>query len=66
MKDVFGYELKDSIVKLPEGKIAVVQGLSDYIIVDTGDVLLIVRRSEEQDIKQYIEDIRDKKGDTYI
>lgn len=66
MKDVFGYELKDSIVKLPEGKIAVVQGLSDYIIVDTGDVLLIVRRSEEQDIKQYIEDIREKKGEAYI
>ncbi len=66
MKDVFGYELKDSIIKLPEGKVAVVQGLSDYIIVDTGDVLLIVRRSEEQDIKQYIEDIRDKKGDEYV
>ncbi|MFO7754904.1 MAG: mannose-1-phosphate guanylyltransferase [Bacteroidales bacterium] len=66
MDKVFAYELKDSIIKLPEGKIAVVQGLKDYIVVDAGDVLLIVKRSEEQDIKQYIEDIRDKMGDSYI
>jgi len=38
----------------------------DYIIVDAGDVLLIVERSEEQDIKKYIEDIRDKMGDDLL
>lgn len=66
LDSVFCYEVRDSIIQLPKGKIAVVQGLKDYIVVDAGDVLLIVQRSEEQDIKKYIEDIRDKMGDEML
>ncbi|MDT8400828.1 MAG: mannose-1-phosphate guanylyltransferase [Bacteroidales bacterium] len=66
LESVFSYGVKDSIIKLPEGKIAVVQGLKDYIIVDSGDVLLIVERKEEQDIKKYIEDISDRMGDDLL
>lgn len=66
LESVFSYGVKNSIIKLPEGKIAVVQGLKDYIIVDAGDVLLIMQRSEEQDIKKYIEDISDKIGDELL
>lgn len=66
LDSVFTYEVKNSIIQLPKGKIAVVQGLKDYIVVDSGDVLLIVKRSEEQDIKKYIEDIRDKMGDDFL
>jgi mannose-1-phosphate guanylyltransferase len=66
MDSVFGYELKDSIVRLPEGKLAVIQGLKNHIIVDTGDVLLVVKRSDEQRIKKYIDDIREEKGEKYL
>jgi len=66
LDEVFGYELKNSIVKLPKGKIAVLQGLKDYIVVDAGDVLMVVKRKEEQNIKRIIEDIRDKIGDEYL
>jgi mannose-1-phosphate guanylyltransferase len=65
LDSVFAYELKNSIVRLPKGKVAVLQGLKDYIVVDAGDVLLVVRREEEQNIKKYIEDIRDRKGEEY-
>ena len=37
---------------------AVLQGLKDYIIVDSDDVLLIVKKEEEQNIKQYLEDVK--------
>ena len=63
---VFSYELKDSIIRLPEGKIAVLQGLKEYIVVDSGDVLMVVPRDEEQNIKRKIEDIREKKGEQYL
>ncbi|MDX2414269.1 MAG: mannose-1-phosphate guanylyltransferase [Bacteroidales bacterium] len=66
LDSVFGYELKDSIVKLPKGKIAVLQGLKDYIVVDAGDVLLVVKREEEQNIKRIIEDIREHNGEEYL
>ena len=59
---VFGYDLQRSIIRLPKGKIAVLQGLSDYIVVDAGDVLMVVKRDEEQNIKRYIE----KKGEGYL
>ncbi len=63
---LFGYDTNDSIVRLPEGKVAVIQGLKDYIIVDADDVLLVVKKEEEQNIKKYIEDIRNKNGDKYL
>ena len=66
IEGLFDYELSDNIIKMPEGKVAVIQGLHDYIIVDSGDVLMIVRRDEEQNIKRYIEDIRERMGEKYL
>ena len=63
---LFGYDINDSIIRLPEGKVAVIQGLKDYIIVDADNVLLIVKKEEEQNIKKYIENIRDKNGAEYL
>ena len=35
-----------------------IQGLTDYIIVDTDDALLIIKKEEEQNIKKYLEDLK--------
>jgi mannose-1-phosphate guanylyltransferase len=51
LDSLFG-DVKGSIVKLPECKLAVIDGLEDYIVVDTDDVLLIWPRGREQEIKQ--------------
>jgi len=32
--------------------------LNEYIVVDTFDALLIIRKEENQKIKQYLEDIK--------
>ncbi len=47
-----------SLVRVPEGKLAVVGGLADYVVVDTPDVLLVWPRSREQDIKQIVTTLR--------
>ncbi len=62
----YTYNTRNSIISLPEGKIAVVNGLNDYIVVDTDDVLMICPRSEEQSIKKYIDDVKFDKGDRHI
>jgi mannose-1-phosphate guanylyltransferase len=62
----FAYNSEGNIINLPEGKIAVIQGMDDYIIVDSGDVLLIVRKDEEQNIKNYLDDVNKKTGDKYM
>ncbi len=44
-------QVKNSLVRLPTGKLAVIDGLEDYIVVDEGNVLLIFPKAKEQDIK---------------
>lgn len=61
------YDASNCLVRLPKGKLAVIDGLSDYIIVDTPDALLICPKGNEQNIKRYIDAIKyHKKGERYI
>jgi len=62
----FTYNSEGNIISLPKDKVAVVQGLDDYIIIDTGDVLLIVSRDQEQNIKRYLEDVGREAGENYL
>lgn len=62
----FLYETKDCLIKLPDGKLAVIQGLEDHIVVDSNDILLICSKQEEQRIKNFVNDVKLETGDTYI
>jgi mannose-1-phosphate guanylyltransferase len=42
------------------------QGLDDFIVVDTHDVLLICKREKEQEIKDYVAEVRRNIGDEYL
>ena len=55
-----------NMVRIPEGKLAVIQGLSDYIIVDTDDVLLICRKEDEQEIRKMVDEVKIRLGQKYI
>ena len=55
-------DTRNSLIRLPEGKMAVIRGLEDFIIVDDNDVLLIWPKSDEQAIKQ----IREKVDPEYL
>ena len=55
--EIFSYDNNCNIINIPSGKVAVIQGLSDYIIVDSEDALLIVKKENEQNIKHYLEDV---------
>ncbi len=48
------------------GKIIVVDGLKDYVVADTDNVLLICPLSHEQQIKQYVNDVNMTLGDKYL
>lgn len=59
-------DTSNSIVHAPESKLVVLQGLSDYIVVDTGDVLLVCKKEKEQEIKEFVGDVKRQKGDKYV
>lgn len=60
------YETSGSIINVPAEKVAVVQGLKDYIIVDSGDALLICPKNNEQQIRQFTNDINSEFGDSTL
>lgn len=60
------YDSHDNIVVLPEGKLAVIQGLDDYIVVESDNVLLICKKDQEQRIRQFVTDTELNHGDSYI
>ena len=63
---VLNIDAQGNMVRLPKGKLAVIDGLKDYIIVDKKEVLLIVPKSKEQDIKMIVNKTKEHFGDEYI
>jgi mannose-1-phosphate guanylyltransferase len=54
---VFLYETEGCIANLPPDKIAVIQGLKDYIVVESQKTLLICKKADEQQIRQFVADV---------
>jgi len=50
------YESSDNIVALPQGKLAVIDGLSGYLVAESDDVLLICKKDDEAKIRQFVND----------
>lgn len=47
-------------------KLILLQGLEDFIVVDTKDVLLICKKDKEQEIKEYVAEVKRNKGDKFL
>ena len=50
------YESSDNIVALPQDKLAVIEGLSGYLVAESDNVLLICKKDEEARIRQFVND----------
>lgn len=64
--DSLTYDSEDNIIVLPKGKLAVVQGLKDYIVVESNNVLLICKKEEEQRIRHFVTDAKMQLGEDYV
>lgn len=65
-QNVLTYDVKNSIIHSSGDRLIVLQGLDDYIVVDTNETLLICKKQDEQKIKQIVNDIKINKGENYI
>lgn len=54
------------MIHAPNNKLLLLQGLQDFIVVDTQDVLLICKKDKEQEIKDYVAEVKRKKGEKYL
>lgn len=64
--NVIVFDANKNVVHVPDDKLVVLQGLEDYIVVDTKDVLLICHKEKEQDIKEYVAEVKRNKGEKYL
>ncbi len=55
-----------NIIHADGKKLVLIQGLDDFIVVDTSDVLLICKKEKEQDIKEYVAEVKRNKGDKFL
>ncbi|MHC1706483.1 MAG: mannose-1-phosphate guanylyltransferase [Bacteroidales bacterium] len=65
-KNVMLYDSKNCIVNMPKDKLTVLQGLEDYIIVEDDNILLICRKTDEQHIRQFVNDVMIEKGEKFV
>ena len=64
--NVFTYNSKNCLINIPDNRLAVIQGLEDYIVVASDNILLICRKQDEQKIKNFVNDVKLEKGEEYI
>ena len=55
---VFLYNSANNLIKVPDDKVVVMQGMNGYIVVEDEGALLICKKENEQQIKQFIAEIK--------
>lgn len=65
-ENVMIMDAHNCMVHAPDHKLVLLQGANDFIIVDTNDVLLICKKDMEQEIKEYVSEVKRNKGDKFL
>lgn len=56
--NVMLYNSNNNIINVPNHKLVVLQGLNNYIVVESDDTLLVCKKEDEQQIKQFVNDVK--------
>jgi mannose-1-phosphate guanylyltransferase len=65
-QNVLLYNSHNCIVNMPKEKLVVLQGLDDYIVVEDDGILLVCRKGDEQQIRQFVNDVMIEKGEKFV
>jgi mannose-1-phosphate guanylyltransferase len=65
-KNIITYDCNGCIVQVPSDKLIVLQGLEDYIVVESKGVLMVCKKQDEQLIRNFVNDVKVKKGERYV
>lgn len=60
------YNSENCLVRSLDNKVAIIEGLDDYIVVEEEQALLICRKQNEQLIKKFVKDVGERFGDDYV
>ena len=60
------YNCENCLVRLPSGRIAVMQDLQDYMVVEEGQVLVICKKEDQAAIRKFVTEVQVNMGDEYV
>ena len=52
------FDTSNCIVNIPEGKTALIDGLDGYIVIQSDDKLMIIRKENEQKLKEFLKELK--------
>ena len=64
--DAMLYECEDNLISVPSDKLVVLHKLKGYIVSESGNVLMVCKKEDEQEIRQFVIDANLKKGEEFI
>ena len=65
--DVIMDNATNNVVKLPKGKLAVINGLDGFIVAEEDNVLLICKKEDSSALgRKFVNEVQIKKGDKYV
>lgn len=57
----------NNVIKLPKGKVGVINGLDGYIVAEEGNVLLICKKGDSSAlVRKYVNEVQLKYGDEFV
>ncbi|UOB18519.1 mannose-1-phosphate guanylyltransferase [Abyssalbus ytuae] len=56
-------ESSGNIIRTSNNKVVVIEGLKDFVVVETDDVMMICPRNKEQNVKSYLQQVKQKYGE---
>lgn len=64
--NVILFDSSKNMIHSKGDKLVLLQGLENFIVVDTDDALLVCKKENEQNIKEYLSEIKRNIGDKYL
>ncbi len=64
-KHILAYNTKNSLIYTSQNKAVIVDGLENYIVVDTENALLVCPMDKDQAIKAFVSDLKLNKGEQF-
>lgn len=65
--DVLMEDCHNTVVKMPKGKLAVLNGLDGFIVAESDNVLLVCKKEDSSAlVRKYVNEIQMKKGDEFV
>ncbi len=65
--EVMTEDARNNVIKLPKGRLGVINGLDGYIVAEEGNVLLICKKGDSSAlVRKYVNEVRMKYGDEFV